>query len=78
MPKYEISEDEEFAPTVSFPADKSILGELKIGRKIEILSTGKVTALQDSRGHRSFELEVASIEAYGENEFEQMTREDED
>ena len=90
MPKYEVPEPEKGEdetapigmgsdrPTVYFPANKEILGELEIGRKIEILSTGKVTALQSSKHGHSFDVELESVEVYSDNEFDKMTREDED
>lgn len=57
---------------VHLPANKAIVKELEVGEKYQVVLEGKVVMLEEG----NFALELKSVEVYGKNEFEKLSRDD--
>jgi len=69
-----------YVPELYFPANKEMLDELEIGDTVEVRVVGKVIGLEaregESNASHEFRVALKSVETYGENEFEKLSRDD--
>ena len=69
-------------PSVYLPANSEIIESLEIGQEIEVMVKGKVVGLESRKREgepedfNEFNIELTSVEAYSENEFEKMSRDE--
>lgn len=64
--------------TVYLPANKKILDSLDIGNSYKVVLEGKLVSLSASETESSFDVELKSVEVYGKNSFEELSREDDE
>lgn len=79
--------DKKHYPTVYFPASKEILGALTPGEEVTVTLKGKVkrTELRESDNSKDtynnkaeITMEIYEVEAYGEGEFEKLSKDDDE
>lgn len=66
------------APRAYLPANKEIIDSLEVGKSTKIVLEGKIISFSMSKKESSFDVEVTSVEVYGKNTFEELSREDEE